>query len=140
MAFEVFDKRQAPLAKAPAVTIQKRGLMSLNRAAFSLIGNPSTVELLYDRESDVVGIRPAADNVPHAYSVRLGKDTGPVMVAGTAFCQFYRIDTTTSRRWTPTVADGVLCVDLRKQGVEIVGNRAARASKGATGTMSGDVD
>ncbi|MBM4496980.1 hypothetical protein GS426_19820 [Rhodococcus hoagii] len=26
MAFEVFDKRMSPLAKAPSVTIQKRGI------------------------------------------------------------------------------------------------------------------
>jgi hypothetical protein len=51
MAFEVFDKRQAPLAKAPAVTIQRRGLMSLNRAAYNMINEPSTVELLYDRDT-----------------------------------------------------------------------------------------
>ena len=30
MPFEVFDKRMTPLAKAPAVTIQKRGVISLN--------------------------------------------------------------------------------------------------------------
>jgi len=51
MAFEVFDKRQAPLGKAPAVTIQRRGLMSLNRAAYNMINEPSTVELLYDRDT-----------------------------------------------------------------------------------------
>ncbi|NKT46166.1 hypothetical protein GS908_01205 [Rhodococcus hoagii] len=40
MAFEVFDKRMSPLAKAPSVTIQKRGIFSINKAAHALIGEP----------------------------------------------------------------------------------------------------
>lgn len=141
MAFEVFDKRQSPLAKAPTITIQRRGLMSMNRAAFNLIGAPSTVELLYDRDAHVVGIRPASEDVPHAYSVRFqgDKETGPVVIAGTAFCQFYDIDTETSRRWTPSVSGGILCIDLTQPGTTVVGNRALAATRRSEAESAEDV-
>lgn len=132
MAFEVFDRRLTPLAKAPVVTIQKRGVISLNRAAHTLIDEAQTVELLYDRDETVVGIRPVADDVPHGYPVRpqsSGKTTGPLLIAGTAFVQYYGIDTTTSRRWTPTVRNNVLCIDLKEPGTPVVGNRSGKTSR-----------
>ena len=131
MAFEVFDKRLTPLTKAPVITIQKRGIMSLNRAAHALIGEPKVVELLYDRDEKVIGIRPVSDDVPHGYPVRpqsTTKSSGPLLIAGTAFVQYYDIDTTTSRRWTPTVRDNILCVDLKEPGTPIVGNRSKNAA------------
>jgi hypothetical protein len=134
VAFEVFDKRLTPLTKAPTVTIQKRGLFSLNRAAHSLIKDAGTVELLFDRVDQIVGIRPVDDDVPHGYVVRPQsptKDTGPLIIAGTAFAQYYGLDTTVSRRWTPTLVDGVLCIDLKQPGVEIVGNRSVRPTDGS---------
>lgn len=130
MPFEVFDKRLTPLAKAPSITIQRKGIISINRAAYAMLKNPPAVELLYDKERKIVGLRAAADTVPHAYEVRpqsAAKDTGPLIVAGTAFTSFYGIDTSTSRRWTPFMEDDILCVDLANDGVEIVGNRSGGA-------------
>ena len=77
MGFEVFDKRMAPLAKAPSVTIQKRGIFSINRAAHKLIEEPETVELLFDKENKVIALRPSKE--PHAYSIRpqSSRDTAP---------------------------------------------------------------
>lgn len=131
MAFEVFDKRLTPLQKAPAVTIQKRGIIALNPAAYALIGSPKYVELLFDRAEKIVGIRPSTDDVPHAYAFRpqggaAKGETAPVVVAGTAFVQYYDIDTSVTKRWAPTVKDGILCVDLKEAGTEIVGNRSSR--------------
>lgn len=132
MGFEVFDKRHAALGKAPSVTIQKRGLFSINRAAHALIGSPGTIELLYDKDQQIVGLRPTADDTPHGYTVRPQsptKDTGPVIVAGTAFTQYYDIDTSMSRRWTPSVDGGILCIDLKDPGTPIVGNRSRRTGQ-----------
>lgn len=128
MAFEVFDKRNASLRKAPSVTIQRRGIISVNRAAFQLMGSPECVELMYDRSNEVVGLRGSGSDVPHSYSVRAATrnaSTGPVMVAGSAFTKFYDIDTSVSRRFAARMDDGVLCVDLDR-GTEIVGNRSRR--------------
>jgi hypothetical protein len=125
MPFEVFDKRMTPLAKAPSVTIQKRGVLSLNKAAHDLIDNAETVELLYDRKRTIMALRAADDSSPHAYAVRSGSTRGPgqAMVAATAFTAHYGIDTTATRRWKPFVEDGMLCVDLSEEGTVITGNR-----------------
>lgn len=126
MPFEVFDKRMAPLAKAPSVTIQKRGIFSINRAAHKLIGEPETVELLFDREDNLIAMRPSSES--HAYAIRpqTSRDTGQVILSATAFTQFYDIDTVVSRRFKPFEQDGMLCIDLNGPSVEVVGNRAKR--------------
>ena len=125
MPFEVFDKRMTPLAKAPSVTIQKRGVISLNKAAHDLINNAETVELLYDRDRNVIALRASDDSSPHAYAVRNGSKRGPgqAIVSATAFTAHYGIDTTATRRWKPFVEDGMLCVDLSTEGTVITGNR-----------------
>lgn len=126
MPFEVFDKRMTPLAKAPSVTIQKRGVVSLNKAAHDLVGNAETVELLYDRDRQVMALRATEDSSPHAYAVRGGSKRGPgqAIVSATAFTAHYGIDTTDTRRWKPFVEDGMLCVDLTEEGTVITGNRS----------------
>ena len=125
MPFEVFDKRMTPLSKAPSVTIQKRGVISLNKAAHDLIGNAETVELLFDRDRNIMALRAAEDTSPHAYAVRNGSKRGPgqAIVSATAFTAHYRIDTTATRRWKPFVEDDMLCVDLATEGTVITGNR-----------------
>lgn len=70
MPFEVFDKRMTLLAKAPSVTVQKREVISLIKAAHDLIDNAETVELLYDRDHQVMAVRATDDSSPHAYLVR----------------------------------------------------------------------
>lgn len=134
MPFEVFNKRFAPLAKAPSVTIQKRGLMSLNRAAYALLGEPKAVELLFDKDERIIGLRPIDDAAAHAYPLRpqsSKSDSGPLILAGTAFTQYYNIDTTVSRRWIPTLRDGVLCIDLKQEGVVVTSNRNRAAVQGS---------
>jgi hypothetical protein len=123
--FEVFTKRLAPLGKTPGVTIQKRGAITLNASAYALLGKPKAVELLYDRDSEVVGMRAVDEVVQHSYTLRQqgAKANGPMVVAGTAFTQYYKIDTSVARRWIPTVEDGILCIDLKHGGVEVTSNR-----------------
>lgn len=125
MPFEVFDKRMTPLAKAPSVTIQKRGVISLNKAAHDLVDNAETVELLYDRDRNVIALRVSDESSPHAYAVRNGSKRGPgqAIVSATAFTAYYGIDTTATRRWKPFLEDGMLCVDLSQDGTVITGNR-----------------
>lgn len=122
--FEVFDKRMAPLAKAPSVTIQKKGIFSFSKTAHKLIDEPATVELLYDAENEIIALRPSDE--PHAYAMRSqgGRATGQVIMSASAFTQYYNIDTSVSRRFKPYEQDGMLLIDLRGPSVEISGNRA----------------
>lgn len=132
MGFEVFQKSSAPLAKVPSVTIQRRGLLSINRSAWAELGEPEAVELLFDRESQVIGLRPVDVKSPNAYPVRpqvAGSDKGPLLVAGQLFTQYYRIDTTQARRYIdPKVVDGIMHIDL-KTGGQLVSSNRSRAPR-----------
>lgn len=132
VGFEVFQKNSAPLAKVPTVTLQRRGLLSLNRSAYALIGNPAAVELLWDPERQVIGLRPAEETNPNAYPARpqaSNSDRGPFLIAGTAFTQYYKIDTSETQRWVPQVEDGILCIDISKPGQKATSNRAKAAAR-----------
>jgi hypothetical protein len=125
--FEVFTKRLVPLVKQAAVTIQKRGTMSVNRAAFVAMGEPEAIELLYDPTEKIIGMRPVPAETEHAYPVRAQsskKEDGPYLVAGTAFTRYYGIDTTVSKRWPVEMQDDVLCLDLKQQGTIVTSNRS----------------
>lgn len=108
------------------MTIQKRGIFSINRVAHKLIEEPETVELLFDKENKVIALRPSKE--PHAYSIRpqSSRDTGQVILSATAFTQYYDIDTSVSRRYKPYEQDGMLCIDLTGPSAEVRGNRAKR--------------
>jgi hypothetical protein len=125
MGFIVFEKGSAPVKTVPTVTIQRKGLMSMNRAAHALFGSPAAVELLWDPERRVIGLRPAPLESPNAYPVRPQNDSGrgPLLIATNMFTKFIELDTTEAKRWVPTVDDGVLLIDLSTPGARAISNR-----------------
>lgn len=131
MAFETFKRQRAPLTTEPAVTIQKRGTFSLNAPAFEALGSPEYLELLFDRDERLIGLRGADSNVSHAYLVRpLGKGGTTQMVSGTAFLAYYGIQFDTARRWIARRHEDMLVIDLKEPGVEVTGSRTKPASGG----------
>lgn len=128
MPFEVFDKRAAPSTKEPWVTIQRKGLLSFNRAAADSLGTPEAVELLFDREAKKIGFRPVDPQSPRAFPMRKqGKreTANPnYLVGGTAFCNFYEIDTSFARRYRPEMDGSVLVVDLKQDYADATGGRS----------------
>lgn len=141
MPFEVFDKRRAPLSNTPSVAIQKRGLISINRAAYKLLHEPPMIELLFDRDEQVVGLRGASQDSIHGYAVRVPeRESAPVAISGTAFTNYYGIDTEVSRQWTPELRDGILCIDLRGASTEIIGNRAKKDQDDIDGDDDDEVE
>lgn len=136
MGFEVFQKTSAPLAKVPSATLQKSGVLSLNRSAMALIDTPSQVELLWDPDRRVIGLRATYPENPNAYPARpqnAKEDKGPILVAVATFANFYKIDTSVSRRWIPYVEGDVLCIDLSQEGQLVTSNRKGRSGVAAAG-------
>jgi hypothetical protein len=126
MGFEVFEKNSAPIPTVPAVTIQRRGLISLNRAAFEQFGRPEAVELLWDSDRKVIGLRPTNPENPNAYPARpqsAKSNRGPVLIAGNLFTRYIGLDTSEARRWVPTLEEGILCIDLSEPGQKVTSNR-----------------
>lgn len=141
MAFETFTKRMVPLVQQPYVTLQKRGTISMNKAAHHLLGDPEAVELLYDADASLVGFRAVDSKVEHAYAIRAmaahKEDSGTYMVSGTAFFKYYKIDTSEARRYPATLNDdGILCLDLSSGGTIVTSNRRGTGKK----TQDNDAD
>ena len=132
--FQTFKKRMVPLTKAPYVTIQRRGTMSFNRAAYAALGEPAAVELLYDPDEKIMGFRGIEPEVEHAYSIRPvgGSNDNTYMVSGRAFTQFFNIDTAIARRYRVYAEDGVLCLDMKEPGTEVTGPRAKKDENGSS--------
>ncbi|ABK05757.1 hypothetical protein Arth_4320 (plasmid) [Arthrobacter sp. FB24] len=130
MAFKVFEKGSAPAPTIPTVTIQKRGMFSLNEAAFSLIDEPEAVQFLWDDEKRLIAIQAAKLTDPNAYPTRrqgpagaTPQKRGIVLIAGTMFTKFIGIDTSVAKRWVPDREGDMLIVDLNKPAQTVASNR-----------------
>lgn len=133
--FLEYEKGSAPTPSTPSVTIQRRGLMSINRAAYEGLGKPAGVVLLWDPEKRVIAMRPEPLTNQNAYPLRQqgsNNERGPWLVAGTLFTQFIGLDTSEAYRWTPTFEDGLLILDISKPGSKATNNRRAAGQKKAT--------
>jgi hypothetical protein len=121
MAFEEFTKKAARAAGTPYVTIQKRGVISFNHAAFTALGEPKAVTLLFDRGRQLVGFRPADPKSEHAYDVRPNTRGTSHLVTGTLFTSHYDIPTETARRWQARmIEDGIMAIDLTETPQEAI--------------------
>ncbi|MFW6087156.1 MAG: hypothetical protein ACODAG_08130 [Myxococcota bacterium] len=122
--FETFDKRAGRLVKAPEMTIQGSGAVSLNAAAAHLLGEPKAVELLFDRQEQVIGIRGVPTEAPHAYPLRpVGKERGTYVIACRAFFLYYDIPIGVPTRRDVRLHDDILIVDLKDPGRVAISNR-----------------
>jgi hypothetical protein len=138
--WEVFKRSHSPAIKAPAVTLMHRGQLSLNEAAFTELGSPEAVELMYSRANRVIGMRPVDPTEPHAYIPRTPakqKGRGPYIISGAAFFSHFGIAVGETTRYMVTVKDGILTIDLKEAGIPVVTgeNRSAnRADDGGSGS------
>ncbi|MHB8646371.1 MAG: hypothetical protein ACYDAR_11345 [Thermomicrobiales bacterium] len=60
--------------RTPAISVHKKGRVSLNAVALGDLGNPTHVVLLFDPETLEFGVRAAKPEERHAYKLR--KETG----------------------------------------------------------------
>lgn len=124
MPFETFKRQRAPMTLEPAITIQKRGTMSLNVPAYQGLGSPEAIELLWDREKRLMAMRKVARETPHAYLVRpLGKSESNWLISGRAFVTYYGIEADVARRYMGRMDDDMLVIDLKEPGVQVTSNR-----------------
>lgn len=127
MSFEVYDKKRASSAPDPFVTIQRKGPLSLNRAAHEALGEPKAAELLFDREGRKIGIKAVNPTNPRGFPVRpQGKNGSTFMIAGQSFTKHYGIDTTVARRYAGVKEGGMLVIDLKADSVDVTGPRAKK--------------
>jgi len=112
---EEFTGKKTRSPSAPLVSIQKRGVFSLNRAAYEILGEPTHVKLLFDRNKQVIGIRAADPEELGAYTVRKQKRAANYLFTGIAFANTYGIDIGYARRYRGEPHDDMLIVDLNQE-------------------------
>lgn len=127
--FKEFRGRATPTVNEPMATVQKGGKsISLNRAAYELIGDPSHVVLLYDEKRQVIGMRPSDGDVRWAYPVKKQGRSVSYLVSSTAFTTMHKIDVSIARRFAATLYEGMLIIDLTQPVAELTGPRTAAQS------------
>lgn len=102
MAWEKFDASKYgntyELIRAPAVSLQTSGKLSLNRAAWKLLGEPKQVELSYDRETRriLIGTLENDDESMNQYALRIAPaknvpNPSSYIVNVRSFCNYFGI-------------------------------------------------
>jgi len=117
MSFELFDKQAARSDGQATIAVQRKGIISLNRAAWGALGEPRAVQLLFDRELQRIGIRHVDVGSANSYPVRPSSNKASYLVSGAAFCKHYGIDTETSRRLLAGLQANVLVANLNGEPV-----------------------
>jgi len=119
MAFEVFSKRSAGRMKQPTITIQKRGTLSVNASGAAFLAGGEIpdkelpIELLFDRELNVLGLRRAQSEHVSVYNLRKQAKSDSFLLAGKAFTAYYGIATGEARRYVAKdFGDGILGAEL----------------------------
>lgn len=115
--FETFTRQRR--AGQAFVTIQKKGVISLNRAAFETLGSPEVVELLFDPDAHLVALRRVDSSVEHAYQVRAPVENHATwLISGGAFISYYGIDNSKSVRRAARMEGDLLIIDLNDPHVD----------------------
>jgi hypothetical protein len=116
--WQEYDGRQRQPAASPRVTLRRNGIIALNRAALALIDTPARVVFLWDAGRRAIGVRPAEDERPGSYEVKLPKsgrgDTANISMRG--FIKWAGIPTIEDPvDYVPKAQDGVLIVELESR-------------------------
>jgi len=123
MEFESFTRKSARLTREPTITIQKKGVMGLNSSAYEALKRDNEeideklpVELLFDKEEQVVGLRVTEENNPDAYMVRRQKLSPSYLVAGRMFFVHYGVPIGETRRYKARMyGEDVLGFSLKQE-------------------------
>jgi hypothetical protein len=103
--FELWDKRAAGRARTPTITVQRKGILSLNAGAAHLIAGDGEVhdelgvEILFDPKERIIALRRAKEEHTSVYTMRKQKASNSYLLSIRAFTIYHKIDTTKSRRY-----------------------------------------
>jgi hypothetical protein len=121
--FEVFEKYHSRSVKELFVTIQRRGNISLNRAAFRAMGSPEFAELLFNRSKRLIGIRPTKSRSGRTVPIRKQGQSESYLIGGLTFTKEFDIDSSVARRFVATMQGNMLVVDLNSPSTDATGPR-----------------
>jgi len=145
------ERFEGPVRLQPSglsVTLQPSSKVTLSEQAAGDVARPAgraipeAVELYFDREERVVGIRAVPRGTPHSFAARKQRHGATVVFTALSFFTHYAIDLGgVSRRFPASMKGDILCLNLNGESEVITGprtmQRAARAPAANEGDQAG---
>lgn len=95
------------------VSLSPRGVLTLNQPTFDELGEPEVVELLFDRDAQLIGLKPSTPEIKFAAKVRKQGGNKSYLVNARPFCYHYKIGPEQTLRFKDIVVEeGILVLDL----------------------------
>ncbi len=138
--FVEFSRQDSRRDDDPMFTLQIRGLISMNQAAYKALGTPAAVALMYDADEGIVALRKVAKNYANGYLIRKVGNSNSYLVAAQGFVSFNKIANEVSRRFTGhEYAEFMWGFDLA-EGAEIKGARRSGDSDEGAGRQEASTE
>lgn len=112
MGFELFDRKRGP-AGASTIALTKHGSFNFNKAAYDrYFKDYERVLLYYDRERQVIGLKPTNEERREAYEVH-SRPGNTGNFSGVAFIRHFGLDIRETKTMVATWNDADDLVELR---------------------------
>jgi hypothetical protein len=112
--WELFEKIPAGrTARSMRVSLNQRGIFSLNKKVFAELDQPEAVELYFDKINKLIGIKPSKLDSKYSYPVKQAGAANSWVVRASAFLTYYNIKITGTMMFpSPTMEDGMVVLDM----------------------------
>ena len=113
------------------ISISRKRVITLNRAAMKMLGAPDAVRLLFDEKNSVIGVSKSSRLNTEAFPVRPKNDTNWVINAA-PFCRHFKISPDSTERFDEPELDdeGILRLDLKRTHDASLRKRAVNQAAG----------
>lgn len=128
--FEVFHRPAPPGHGEPLITIQARGNLGLNAAAFEALGEPKGALLMFSRARNAFALKAADLEMPEAYPVQQQGGARSWTVSSRAFFKEYGVPIGESRKYRAELVGDALVVNLSQTPLPATSTRGAKGNRG----------
>ncbi|HMT08638.1 MAG TPA: hypothetical protein PKA82_11590 [Pyrinomonadaceae bacterium] len=96
------------------VSLNRLGDIVLNRVAFKYLGEPEAVQLLYDRDSHTIGLKPVGSDADHAFPVRPRGNRGGYRIRANRLMREFGISLDETLMFRNTIRDrnGIMILNI----------------------------
>lgn len=113
--WEVFKHQGSRSATVMRASLSVRGVVTLNQVSYEALLQPEAIELLFDGEEQLIGLRPTSADVRHSYPVRKQGKNKSYLIGAKAFCNYYNIVLQETVAFDEVkIESGIMILDLNK--------------------------
>lgn len=96
------------------VSASPAGVLRLNKRAFTELGSPDALALLFDAQTATIGLRPTSPDMPNAYRTNYKEKEAGTRFSGRTFFKAHDIKLSSSVSFpTARIEDGVLILEIK---------------------------